>query len=276
MLTADLLICLSVLILPFFLMRELLLLWGLIFLILIGAVGIVLYGYGRLSVANDETSAEVAALREEVASVVAEPETERLETEIAEMETAEFESAVETETKAETEEIEEIDTEKIEIEAGTIIAEITAEETEETIEAVEDEMAAEAETVEELEEVEATVQTEVKEEACVEQGEVVDADVVEDDEEAADLPTLLDQGFAAKMDGRMAEAAKLFVQALKLRPAPDIAYYLLTEAYALGWEMSKDSLTKYCVEYYITLYREQLPADMIGPFAQWLQQKGLA
>ncbi|MDR3287908.1 MAG: prominin family protein [Peptococcaceae bacterium] len=102
---------------------------------------------------------------------------------------------------------------------------------------------------------------------------VAEAEGEEQPEESLD--ELINRGFAAKSSGRLEEAAALFAEALELKPTPDIAYYLIIDAYQMGTTGLENAdlvrrLSRHCAA-----YKDILPPDMKEGFREWMLQQKL-
>lgn len=196
----------------------------------------------------EELGGETGESEEEIKELGGEKEESEEEIEEHGEETGESEEEIEElgeETKESEEEIEELGEE--------------TEESEEEIEELGEETGESKEETEELGE-----ETEESEEET--------EDVKEQSTKPVNVEDLIDSGFAAKSRGSFHEAAELFVQALDLRPAPDLAYYLIIDAYDMCVAAGDPNriirrLNQYCLE-----YKDTLPSGMKENFEKWLKK----
>jgi len=100
-------------------------------------------------------------------------------------------------------------------------------------------------------------------------------DAVDYEDQKLFLDGLIDMAFEAKSYGLFDESIKLFVQALDLKPPPDIAFYLIIDTYSmLDASTDKTSITqrlrKHCMQ-----YKKDMPSEMKDIFEKWLTEENL-
>ena len=83
-----------------------------------------------------------------------------------------------------------------------------------------------------------------------------------DSDPAHRLASLLDRAFSAKNMGAWSAAAELFVQALELEPPPDVAYYLIADAYRLWCREGAENYACNRLARYWQAYRDHFDESM--------------
>jgi Ca2+/Na+ antiporter len=89
------------------------------------------------------------------------------------------------------------------------------------------------------------------------------------------LDVLIDMAFKAKSYGLLDESIKLFVQALDLNPPPDMAFYLIMDAYSMiDFSKDKTTITQRLIEH-CRRYKNDMPSEMKDIFEKWLIEENL-
>ncbi|GAB6174949.1 hypothetical protein JCM15765_44270 [Paradesulfitobacterium aromaticivorans] len=89
------------------------------------------------------------------------------------------------------------------------------------------------------------------------------------------LEDLINWGFAAKNAGRYQSAAEWFSRALSLRPAPDLAFYLIMDACTLWLAVNKRAYAQELLTYYWQEYAHRFAPEQRTQMTAWLSKENL-
>ena len=89
------------------------------------------------------------------------------------------------------------------------------------------------------------------------------------------LEDLINWGFAAKNAGRYQSAAEWFSRALSLRPAPDLAFYLIMDACTLWLAVNKRAYAQELLTYYWQEYAHLFAPEQSTQMTAWLSKENL-